>query len=257
MIWKAIGQSEAGTSHVASGKSCEDNITYTIVADAAGEEVLVCCASDGAGSAKFGGRASEYTTQTFFHRLTDFAKSGNEISEADIYTIAEDVYEALQHEAEDRSVELNEFSCTLLGMYITKTKACFFQIGDGAIVRNDGSGFYVPVWWPFNGEYQNTTSFLIDDPTLPNLNIQIIEGGVDEVALFTDGLQMLILNTEEQNVHQPFFEPFFRYLRLTTQPDQENILKIKLSEYLNSAVINTRTDDDKTLFLASRASSVV
>ena len=54
------------------------------------------------------------------------------------------------------------------------------------MVRNDGSGFYIPIWWPFNGEYQNTTSFIIDDRSFSHLNILALDEQVNEVALFTD-----------------------------------------------------------------------
>jgi hypothetical protein len=251
MTWKAIGESVAGSSHVSSGKPCEDAIMYDVFRGTDGE-VLICCASDGAGSARFGGWASAYTVKTAFETLSGLAVQDMEITEANIYAMAEDILEGLEQEATEQDAELNEFSCTLLGAYVSNNRACFFQVGDGAIVRNDGSGFYIPVWWPFNGEYQNTTSFLVDDPTFSHLNVLILDEPVNELAIFTDGLQMLALNTEVQNVHQPFFEPFFKYLRLADSEDKVMVLNRKLAEYLDSKLINGRTDDDKTLFLATR-----
>jgi hypothetical protein len=75
---------------------------------------------------------------------------------------------------------------------------------------------------------------------------------VDEVAIFTDGLQMLALNMESRTVHQPFFSDLFRYLRMANDADKVSILNGKLATYLDSPGINGRTDDDKTLFLATR-----
>lgn len=255
MTWKAIGQSVIGTAHVAASKGCEDANQYYIEHDINGDEVLICCVSDGAGSAKFAGWASAYAVNSMVEELSEFAVAAMPITEADVYSMVERIYDGMATEAEVQQVELNEYSCTLLGCCLTEGRAVFFQIGDGAIVRNDGSGFYTPVWWPQNGEYQNTTSFLIDDRAFSHLNISILEEQVNEVALFTDGLQMLALSMESTTVHQPFFTDLFRFLRMADDADKVAVLSRKLQEYLDSTQINTRTDDDKTLFLASRLDS--
>lgn len=252
MIWKAIGCSASGTSHIAVDKPCEDAVQYKVLQDHDGDEVLICCVSDGAGSARFAGWASEFSTDTIVKGLALVAASGEQITEADIYVLAEDVYDGLTSEAFNKEIDLTEFSCTLLGCFITKDRAAFFQVGDGAIVRNDGSGFYTPVWWPHNGEYQNTTSFIVDDRTFSNLHVLILEEEVGEVAVFSDGLQMLALNMESCTAHQPFFSDLFRYLRMADDDGKISVLNRKLGEYLNSTQINDRTDDDKTLFLATR-----
>jgi hypothetical protein len=252
MIWKAIGRSVTGTSHIAIDKGCEDALAYKVVMDANGMDVLLCCASDGAGSAQYAAFASSYATGSMIDSLSNIITDCIAITEAAIYGVAEHIYDHLAKEAENRNVPLNEFSCTLLGCCIGKNRAVFFQVGDGAIARNDGSGYYTPVWLPQNGEYQNATTFLIDDPTFKDLHIMIVEEQVDEVAIFTDGLQMLALNMEAGTAHQPFFTDLFKYLRMADGEDKIKVLDRKLEEYLNGRAINERTDDDKTLFLASR-----
>ncbi|MES2704137.1 MAG: PP2C family serine/threonine-protein phosphatase [Bacteroidota bacterium] len=251
MIWKAIGQSVIGTSHVANGKDCEDANKYAIFESPDGH-ILACCASDGAGSAQFAGWASAYTTAQVIECAQRLVANNEEIDEAAVYAMLEDIYDGLEQEAAKQECELNEFSCTLLGAIITGTATAFFQVGDGAIVRNDGSDFYLPVWWPHNGEYQNTTSFLVDDRSFANVNVMILNELVTELAIFTDGLQMLALNTESQTAHQPFFTSMFRHLRMADTPEKVDLLNGKLADYLNSAAINKRTDDDKTLFLATK-----
>lgn len=248
--WKAIGCSAAGTSHTEVGKPCEDAVTYTIVAT--GNPVLIGCVCDGAGSAAFGGYAATFCANYILKSLTELARMDAEFGEEAIFSMLEQIYYALAREAELQDVALNEYSCTVLACFVTGERALFFQIGDGAIVRGDSSGYYVPVWMPQNGEYQNSTSFLIDDKRFSNLKISIIEEQFNEVALFTDGLQLLALNMEAENVHQPFFSPLFKYLRLASDGDKIAVLQRKLAEYLDSSQINDRTDDDKTLFLATR-----
>ncbi len=251
MSWKAIGNSVIGTSHTAVDKTCEDAIRYEVVNNGK-EDILICCASDGAGSAKYAAFAAKFCTEQIVETLSAFAQASSRVGESEVFTLVEDCYFGLEREALTSGDELNEYSCTLLGCYLTPTRSVFFQIGDGAIIRNDGNGYYTHCWWPENGEYQNTTSFLVDDSSFSNLNVSILDERVDEVAMFTDGLQMLALNMEARQVHQPFFIDLFKFLRQANDAEKVTILNRKLAEYLDSAQINSRTDDDKTLFMATR-----
>lgn len=250
--WKAIGQSVVGTTHIKSGKTCEDAIAYTVVEQTDGGEVLLCCVSDGAGSAKYAAEASSFITAQFIRLLAVHVTGGDNINEATLLDMFEHVYDAFVARAEERNQPLNEFSCTLLGCVLYEGSAVFFQTGDGAIIRDDGSGSYVTVWWPQNGEYSNTTNFFIDDAAFSNIKISVINEPVREVGIFTDGLQLLALNNEGMNVHQPFFAGMFKWLRKAKTVDDVAVLDTKLDEYLGGTLICSRTDDDKTLFLATR-----
>ena len=251
MRWKAIGESVIGSSHTKSGRPCEDRIRFAIVPTAAGAEALVCCISDGAGSAGYAAEAAEYVTHRGFELLSAKLLAEPDMTEAFLFDTAEKLYDGLKARAQEKGTEINEFSCTLLGCVLLDEQAAFFQIGDGAIARNDGSGYYTPVWLPHNGEYQNTTAFLIDDSNFPYFNTMILHEPVSEVAIFTDGLQMLTMNREAGCMHQPFFTGLFKWLRIVETPDEQAVLQQKLSSYLGSDLINNRTDDDKTLFLAT------
>ncbi|MGA0525444.1 protein phosphatase 2C domain-containing protein, partial [Escherichia coli] len=61
----------------------------------------------------------------------------------------------------------------------------------------------------------------------------------------------LALAFETKLPHQPFFEPMFSVLRRTEPSDCEG-LSAQLGQFLNSPQVNERTDDDKTLVLATR-----
>jgi len=251
MTWRAIGQRAIGTAHVQSGKVCEDALAFQRVTSPDGD-VLIACASDGAGSALFAAEASQLVTEKTVKVLCNYAKDAYVVRDVDIIMLAEELYDELNRRAALVNCALNEFSCTFLGCYIQNHQAIFFQIGDGAIVREDGHGSFTPVWWPHNGEYSNTTTFLVDDPSFPNLRITTLDQDIREVAIFTDGLQNLILNTEAVSVHQPFFGALFPWLRKSKTDEEIQILQQKLGEYLSGSLINSRTDDDKTLFLATR-----
>lgn len=142
-----------------------------------------------------------------------------------------------------------ELACTLLGAVIGPTQATYFQIGDGAIVSRR-NGNLVPVFWPEAGEYANMTYFVTDAKATEHLRCEI-QDATDEVALFTDGLQRLALVFATETAHEPFFEPMFKVLRASTD-DQTDQLCAALERFLGSEAINERTDDDKTLILATR-----
>jgi hypothetical protein len=252
MIWKVIGQSIIGSSHVQSGKSCEDAFQFQLIDLPEEEQALVCFVSDGAGSAQCAAEASQLAVNCGVVTLSEWISIDKTIDDVALLELAEIVYDVLKAAAEEKELLLNEFSCTLLGALILPDKACFLQIGDGAIVRNDGNDCFTHIWWPHNGEYQNTTTFVIDDPNLPNLKIKIVEEQITEIAIFSDGLQMLALNNETESVHQPFFNELFKVLRMAANDSHIAILNKRLSDYLSGDAINSRTDDDKTLVLATR-----
>lgn len=251
MMWKRIGKSVIGSSHTKNNKGCEDAVRYGLLPTGTGE-TLICCASDGAGSARYAAEASQLVTHTGFELLAEQVASGREITEAVLYKVAETLYDHLRNKAREEGVEINEFSCTFLGCVVQTGQAAFFQIGDGAMVRDDGNGNWVPIWLPQNGEYQNSTFFLSDNSNLQHLKTIILHEPVSEVAIFTDGLQLLALNMELGTVHPPFFAGMFRWLRMVETEEEQAILQEKLAAYLESDLINSRTDDDKTLFLATR-----
>jgi Serine/threonine protein phosphatase len=251
MKWKAIGQSVTGTSHIHSQKSCEDAVCYTSFDLSEGDEVLLCAVSDGAGSAQYAAEASSLLTTQIVRKIESLVKVNHNICEVDIISIAEDLYNELKRIADDRKVPLNEFSCTLLGCVLLPNKSIFFQVGDGAIIRNDGTDHYVSLWWPQNGEYQNTTYFFVDEE-LAHFKVMELFESIYELAILSDGLQLLVLNLEQQSVHQPFFKNIFTPLRMADKQANLTVLDDKLYAYLNSELINSRTDDDKTLFLATR-----
>ena len=122
------------------------------------------------------------------------------------------------------------------------------QLGDGAIVVKRAEG-YEPVFWPQSGEYINTTFFLTDDAYRRHVLIEMRDEPSSEVAIFTDGLERLALNYGSQTAHAPFFAPMFKALRESR--DASELIE-PLRAFLDSGPVLERTDDDKTLALATR-----
>jgi len=158
------------------------------------------------------------------------------------------VRERLEAEAARREVVVRELACTLLTAVVGQSEAAFVQIGDGAIVSLEQEE-YRAVFWPQRGEYANMTNFLTAPDFEQAVEFRRYDGRIDEIALMTDGLQMLALDFARRSAHSPFFRPLFHRLRNTTLADE---LAIPLKDFLNSPRVNERTDDDKTLVLATR-----
>lgn len=95
------------------------------------------------------------------------------------------------------------------------------------------------------------TNFVTEEDALAHLHVSVTSARIDEVALFSDGLQRLALSFEQRTPHIPFFEPMLNVLR-RQKPVECEALDEQLARFLNSSQINGRTDDDKTLVLATR-----
>jgi hypothetical protein len=237
---------------LSSGRACDDALHYNVIDTKQPNDTLIVCVCDGAGSAKYGALAADTVATRMVTLVTEQITGGIPLTENLIYSTAVAVREKLVTMANESETDITEYACTLLGAILHPEVSAFFQIGDGAIVRYDTDDNYVPVWWPDNGEYLNTTTFLIDDPELTNLKISVTETQQTQIAIFTDGLQMLALNNEMRTGHTPFFAGLFPSVLGADTPDKEAILNQKLADYLQSDMINARTDDDKTLFLAAK-----
>jgi hypothetical protein len=220
--------------------------------------VLLAVACDGAGSVS---RSLDGATLAVDRFLRDFGDASRRSGLAGITKeFVEDWLSRVRSEIRERAkthdLSSREFACTLLGAVVGCDRAAFFQIGDGAIVVSNRAepDDYGWVFWPQHGEFANQTNFITQDNALEVLQFELEERCVDEVAMFTDGIERLVLDLQEKTAHAPFFRPLFGWL-VKMEPaavGEEIPASEVVSGYLGSKEINDRTDDDKTLILASR-----
>lgn len=253
MSWRYVNASAVGTSHLQTGTHCQDASFVAVVEGTRGQEWLVTLASDGAGSATHGARGAQIVCEIGGRYLCDQIEARGEhaleLKLANI-CIAHVRAEIALASAWQGSTP-REFACTLVGAVIGQDRALVFQIGDGAIVvRTGAAGALSPVFWPDAGEYANATYFVTDQDAHAHLHASVIDAP-DEVSLLTDGLQRLALVFATREAHSPFFEPMFAALR-GVDPGRCMQLNHDLARFLSSAAINARTDDDKTLVIATR-----
>jgi hypothetical protein len=255
-MWKYGFASVAGTYHLKSSTPCQDASRVEVVRDAGGAEVLVAVASDGAGSATLAQLGSSLACDLFVDDVRSRIEGGNTRALLSDNFIADWFVKfrgvATGWSGPD-SGRIQDFACTLLAAVVWSDRAIYFQIGDGAIVesRRKEPDQYDVVCWPQQGEYANMTNFLTDADATKNVIREERSVAIDEVAMFTDGIQRLALDYRARSAHAPFFAPLFAWLR-PRPGGLSRELSDSLSVYLNSEKINSRTDDDKTLILATR-----
>jgi hypothetical protein len=248
-MWKFLCESVEGTSHLQSAGGCQDSALVRLHPSQKQEVLIVACA-DGAGSASHAAAGSKLACETIIQEAVAFFDADGRMDKIDAALIQSwltKVHAALQAHAKELSISVRELASTFLLSIIGPASAAFAQIGDGAIIILE-DGHYRPVFWPQNGDYPNTTFFITDPEFKDHLQLEFLPRAVDELAMFSDGMQMLALNYNARTAHDPFFVPLFKALR-SGNPDD---LHSPMREFLNSKPVNDRTDDDKTLILATR-----
>jgi hypothetical protein len=248
--WKLLGGSVVGTSHERLGELCQDYAQGVVVSAGQSSCLIIACA-DGAGSAPNASLGAKVACLGFIRLVSESVRDGLSLHEIDARQMRDwyaRVRGQLSLEASLLGSDIREFACTLLTAIVGDDAAIFSQIGDGAIIYRNGEDF-TTAFWPQTGEYANTTFFLTGPNFEEELAFRSLGQRVDELAVFTDGLQPLALHYASRTVHAPFFEPMFDSLRRSTDIDSLDGL---LKQFLKSKPVIDRTDDDKTLVLATR-----
>lgn len=248
--WKYAAASVVGTSHQSSPEGvCQDSHALRYLDHA---EAFAGIVSDGAGSASQSKAGSRLTCEFVMGKIASVPASSL-FDESFAWETLNELQAELQKLADEAGLRIREFACTLLVAIICPYRAVFWQIGDGAICfRERGEESYQYAFWPEKGDYANVTYFATDANAREHLEFDIAETEIVELGIFSDGLERLALDFVAGEVHAGFFNALFPHMR--TLPEGLSAdLSGRLAEFLGSERVNKRTDDDKTLILASRA----
>jgi len=254
--WRIAGASAVGTSHLKSGAPCQDAFRHSVFTSPAEGEVVLLTVSDGAGSARFADVGADLACREFAANLELYLADGNCVASLEAGHIRkwlDNVVEALAVRAAAEEAVLRDYACTFLGAILSNTHAAFVQVGDGAIVVREGPEDWCYIFWPQHGEYINTTRFITESASLDLLNFAVTSNVINELAIFSDGIEPLVLHYATNTVHSPFFNEMIAPVRALPEAGFDTTLSQQLGSYLSSPQICSRTDDDKTLLLASRA----
>lgn len=248
--WRYAAASVIGTAHLSSPEGvCQDAHAFGYLEAAS---AFVGVVSDGAGSASQAQRGSRIACDFVLEKLAQaapplmFSKR-----------LADDTLVALRRElevaADAAGSQMRDFACTLLVAIVCPLRSVFWQIGDGAMCfreREDDRFRYA--FWPEKGDYANVTYFVTDPNAKDHLDFDVTETEIVEVAIFSDGLERLALDFATGEAHSGFFNGLFPHLRVLPEGRRDE-LSLHIASFLGSERVNQRTDDDKTLVLASRS----
>jgi protein phosphatase 2C-like protein len=251
-MWRYVAASVQGTSHQRNNTPCQD---YSTAIELSGASLLLLVCSDGAGSGSRSEVGSEVACRTLVDEVTEFARLGGRIENVTRETAVEwleAIRTKLDTQASALGLSPRDLACTLIAALIASDAAAFIQVGDGAVVTVSADNNYRVVFWPDQGEYANTTYFVTGPDAADRLRVNICSEPVKDVALFTDGLQHVALRYESKTPHRPFFAPMFARLR---SEEHWQSLRDPLIGFLGSEAVSKRTDDDRTLVLASNCES--
>jgi len=258
--WRLASASSIGTSHLLSGLPCQDSQVIAIL-DSVTSPILVVVVCDGAGSAAYSDVGSAMAGSAFVDLVKAYFLEGNGIqglSRATAVSWVDIVARMLEAHAKVQGHAVRDYACTLLAAIIGEDEAAFVQIGDGAIVVSHGEADgWSYVFWPQHGEFANTTNFIVSLNASDVVEFEMAPRSIKEFAVFSDGIEKLVLHDETHTVHQNFFNSMLPPVRKTPVCGVDETLSKRLQEYLASPAICERTDDDKTLVLATRLKSAV
>ncbi len=248
MGWKYFYSSVKGTSHIASNTPKQDNCKICVFKD-----YLIATVADGAGSAKYSDLSSKFICKLFIRKTKQWLTNNN-LEDLTRDVIAE--WFTYFQKVINRAVVIyklessREFATTLLFSVLSKNFNVFVQIGDGIIAIGDKNDMEC-VFLPQNGEFINTTHFATETSAINIFMYKTTSEPVNRIAMHSDGIEQIALDFKAKKPFIPFFVPFFSALEKLEDIGYSEILSKQLEIFLHSDRVNKKTDDDKTLFLAS------
>lgn len=249
--WRVVAASVLGKSHEKVKQHCQDAHHWELLP----EGVLVAAVADGAGSASLGKIGAIVASQTAVETIRlEYGVQGAKEEDDDqkwqllLSNALEAAKKAVEEEAIACKVTSRELATTLIIVVATPNLIAAVQVGDGVAVGCDRTGNIIALTTPQRGEYVNETIFLVSPNALENIQVKVWRGVVANIAMLSDGLQMLALEMSGGKPYAPFFFPMFKFVADVTNPTEA---QEQLVAFLRSERISTRTDDDLTLLLAT------
>lgn len=251
--WIWAGAKAPGTSHLANRLPCQDAFDCMIWTCEGTPPVLIAAVADGAGSAPRAEQGSRIAVAHFVDTVQQSFLDGADPNEAEdvIRHALGEVRLALQLVAGREGAPVSHYATTILTAVLADTGGAVAQIGDGAIVIDDGQGGWLPVHWPDHGEYANTTRFVTEPDAIDAIQLTAFPRSPRRLCLFSDGLERLVLDFRRRTAHGPFFDSLFRGVTQRGARGHAGIASQAIEDLLRSDRINARTDDDKSLLCAA------
>jgi len=248
-MWTWAAASVRGTSHERTGTRRQDAFRCTVVN---GGKTLIGITCDGAGSASHGGEGASLAARVLSTLAEAYMREAAELPSDDaVWEWIDDVRDRLIVAAHRRLLTPRDFATTVVMVIALPGQSLTIHIGDGAAVgRTACDHKWIPLGWPEHGEFASATYFITDEAQVRARLLRSQET-LDRVALMTDGIERLALDLTNSVPHAPFFSGISEPVAQSAATGLDHKLSATLARYLNSDTINQRTDDDKSLIVAT------
>lgn len=248
--WRCTGMSVQGQSHERVDKPCQDSQGWAQVND-----TLVLACADGAGSAKHAEWGSATAVESAIGHLLIRSLYRHESEDkpeqltADLGKACGAARRSLVALAKRKQIPLRDLATTFLIAVVRRGYTAAAQIGDGAIVCSLKDHDHIePLTTPVHGTYINETVFLTQENYGKHLQLKVVEGEARHIALFSDGFEPVAIKYATGQPNTALFEGLFKFMR---DVSSESIRQEAVSKLLNGKRIAERSDDDKTLLMAT------
>ena len=217
--WSVIAARRTGESHARRRERGQDAFALRHA-----DGVLVAAVADGAGSAPRGGAGSALAVRSMAQSATRWLADSplDALTDAEVETWVDSTRERLADAAGRNGLALRDCATTLILCLSDGGQTLVAHIGDGAAVARGASGGWQALSWPAGGEHAGSTYFLTDET--PALRLTRHTAPVTALALFTDGLERLVLDFAEGTAHGPFFDRIAKPLDSLTTPGRDAAL---------------------------------
>jgi len=253
VTWRVVSAKTAGTSHMETNTPCQDHYLTREVTTSHGAVVLIAVVSDGAGSAVCAEDGANEVCAAIVGIVTETLDKYDhleDIGDVHVRSWFAAARERLRILACKSEHEIRDYSATAIVAVVGDKSSVYAHVGDGgAVIRQAQNQDFSVAVWPESGEYANETFFVTDPNVAEHVNITRL-GCVDDVILFSDGLQRLALHAATHSPHAPFFNPLVNHIR--TSKKSTDVLSSELECFLRSETVSIRTDDDKSLVIGCR-----
>lgn len=221
-----------------------------------GREIMLAVASDGAGSAPRSAEGASMAVEQFLEDIGPAVVDDPELAFLDrpyVVSWLQKLRNSIDEVSTASGCRADDFACTFLAAVVGPTRTAYIQLGDGAIVvAGSEANEYSWVFWPQHGEFANSTNFVTQNDFESAVEVETTDAPVNEVAIFTDGIERLVLDMQAKTVHSPALIPIFGWLSGLDPRTEIGGPAAALVAFLGSGRVNDRTDDDKTLVMATR-----
>lgn len=248
--WRIAAARLRGESHARRSERGQD--AFRVLTAGRDGALLIVAAADGAGSAPRGGAGAALAVRAATEVPRAALGEGGAVA-----ALAEDAPRRWALAARDRVVssaaiaglEARDCATTLLLAVSDGEATAVAHVGDGAVVARGADGAWRALSWPEGGVHAGETRFLTEEE--PAIRVTLDHAPVSALALLTDGIERLVLDFAAGAPHAPFFDRIAGPVDRLAAAGRDLSLGRALRAYLAGEGVAARTDDDRTLVLAS------